>query len=113
MFAACGYGFSVELLASGLTSASVGSYAGSHVMTGLLGFRVSPTLRSRSPLVPAVGILALGAHPTAAVVLSQAFVSLRIPFALVALLRAIRSMGVSEHRAGPSSVRRCRRRALW
>ncbi len=79
--------FAIGLLASGLASTSVGSYAGATIMQGLLHRRIPLFTRRVITLVPAVVILALGADPTWALVLSQVFLSFGIPFALVPLVR--------------------------
>ena len=78
--------FAVGLLASGLASASVGTYAGSAIMDGLLRVRVPLVLRRLATLVPALGVLAIGVDPTQALVLSQVVLSFGIPFALIPLV---------------------------
>jgi manganese transport protein len=78
--------FAVGLLASGLASTSVGSYAGQAIISGLLKVRV-PMLAMRAiTLVPALIILATGVDPTWALVISQVFLSAGIPFALIPLV---------------------------
>ncbi|MBO1739095.1 Nramp family divalent metal transporter [Leifsonia sp. TF02-11] len=79
--------FAIGLLASGLASTSVGSYAGATIMSGLLHVRVPLLVRRVVTLIPAVIILALGVDPTWALVLSQVLLSLGIPFAMIPLLR--------------------------
>ena len=79
--------FAIGLLASGLASTSVGSYAGATIMAGLLKRRIPVFLRRFITLVPAVALLAAGIDPTWALVVSQVFLSFGIPFALVPLLR--------------------------
>jgi len=79
--------FAIGLLASGLASTSVGSYAGATIMAGLLKRRIPVFLRRLITLVPAVVLLAAGVDPTRALVVSQVFLSFGIPFALVPLLR--------------------------
>lgn len=79
--------FAIGLLASGLASTSVGSYAGATIMAGLLRRRIPVFLRRLITLVPAVALLAAGIDPTRALVVSQVFLSFGIPFALVPLLR--------------------------
>lgn len=76
---AVGLAFAIGLLASGLASTSVGAYAGSVVMDGLLHRRVPPLVRRTVTLVPAVALLAAGADPTWTLVLSQVVLSLRHP----------------------------------
>lgn len=91
---AVGVVFAVGLLASGLASASVGSYAGAAIMGGLLKLRVPLLTRRVVTLIPAVIVLALGVDPTWALVLSQVFLSLGIPFAMIPLLRLTGSRSV-------------------
>ncbi|MCX7520795.1 Nramp family divalent metal transporter [Microbacterium sp. STN6] len=81
-----GVAFAVGLLASGLASTSVGSYAGASIMAGLLRVRVPLLVRRVITLLPALAILAFGADPTWALVLSQVFLSLGIPFAVIPLM---------------------------
>jgi len=90
--------FAVGLLASGLASTAVGCYSGAVVLDGLLRVRVPLLTRRVVTLVPALAVLALGADPTRALVLSQVVLSFGIPFALVPLvwLTARRSV-MGEH----------------
>lgn len=83
---AVGVVFAIGLLASGLASTSVGTYAGQSIMGGLLRVRVPVLARRAITLVPAVVILAVGVDPTTALVLSQVVLSFGIPFALVPLV---------------------------
>lgn len=79
--------FAIGLLASGLASTSVGCYAGATIMQGLLHLRVPLTVRRLVTLIPALALLAAGADPTWALVISQVVLSFGIPFALIPLLR--------------------------
>jgi manganese transport protein len=79
--------FAVGLLASGLASSSVGAYAGSEIMGGLLRVRVPLLLRRLVTLVPALVLLAIGTPPTATLVISQVVLSFGIPFAVIPLIR--------------------------
>lgn len=83
---AVGVLFGVGLLASGLASSSVGTYAGAEIMDGLLKTRIPLVIRRLATLVPALVILSLGAEPTWALVLSQVILSLGIPFAAIPLV---------------------------
>jgi len=78
--------FAVGLLASGLASSSVGAYAGSEIMSGLLHVKVPLPLRRAVTLIPALVILLIGVEPTLALLLSQVVLSFGIPFALVPLI---------------------------
>ena len=79
--------FSIGLLASGLASTSVGSYAGATIMAGLLRRRIPILLRRSITLIPALILLWVGADPTAVLIVSQVALSFGIPFALIPLLR--------------------------
>lgn len=79
--------FAVGLLASGLASTAVGSYAGATIMAGLLRVHVPLLVRRAVTLVPALVILGVRVDPTWALVLSQVFLSLGLPFALIPLMR--------------------------
>lgn len=102
---AVGVVFAIGLLASGLASTSVGSYAGATIMGGLLKLRVPLLVRRIVTLIPAVIILALGVDPTWALVLSQVFLSLGIPFAMIPLLRLTGSRAVMGESADRLWVR--------
>ncbi len=78
--------FGLALLASGLASSSVGTYAGQVVMQGFIGRQIPLTLRRLITMAPALVVLALGVNPTDALVLSQVVLSFGIPFALVPLI---------------------------
>lgn len=78
--------FAIGLLASGLASTSVGAYAGSEIMSGLLHMKVSLLIRRLVTLIPALVILAVGIDPTWALVLSQVLLSLGIPLAIIPLV---------------------------
>lgn len=86
--------FAVALLASGLASTSVGSYAGASLMSGLLRVQVPLIIRRAVSLVPALALLWIGVDPTQALVLSQVVLSLSIPFALIPLIHVMSSSSV-------------------
>ncbi len=78
--------FAIALLASGLSSSSVGTYAGQVVMQGFIGRRIPVFLRRALTMAPALVVLALGLPPTGSLVISQVVLSFGIPFALVPLV---------------------------
>jgi manganese transport protein len=78
--------FAGALLASGVSSSSVGTYAGQVVMAGFTNFRVPLIARRAITMLPALAILATGTNATSALVLSQVVLSFGIPFALVPLV---------------------------
>jgi manganese transport protein len=78
--------FAAALLASGISSSSVGTMAGQVIMTGFLGTAVPLWARRLITMIPALLLLGLGTDPTQVLVLSQVMLSFGIPFALAALL---------------------------
>ncbi len=82
--------FAVALLASGLSSSSVGTYAGQVVMQGFIGRRIPLFLRRGLTMLPALLVLGLGLPTTGSLVISQVVLSFGIPFALVPLLLVTR-----------------------
>ncbi|MEV7675528.1 Nramp family divalent metal transporter [Streptomyces sp. NPDC088752] len=78
--------FALALLASGLASSGVGTFAGQIIMAGFLRRRVPITVRRLVTMTPPLVVLALGVDPTAALVLSQVVLSFGIPLALAPLL---------------------------
>jgi manganese transport protein len=78
--------FAVALLASGLSSSSVGTYAGQVVMQGFIGRRIPLFVRRAITMLPALLVLALGLPVTSSLVISQVVLSFGIPFALVPLV---------------------------
>jgi manganese transport protein len=86
--------FAVALLASGLSSSSVGTYAGQVVMQGFIGRRIPVFLRRAITMVPALVVLAAGLPPTGSLVISQVVLSFGIPLALVPLILLTRRRDV-------------------
>jgi len=78
--------FAVALLASGVSSSSVGTLAGEVIMSGFVRLRVPLLARRTVTMLPALALLAVGTSPTSALVLSQVVLSFGIPFALVPLV---------------------------
>jgi manganese transport protein len=78
--------FAIALLASGLSSSSVGTYAGQIVMQGFIRRRIPLFLRRAVTMTPALLVLALGLPTTDTLVISQVVLSFGIPFALVPLI---------------------------
>jgi len=83
---ASSFAFAVALLASGLAASAVGTYAGQVVMAGFLRRRIPIFVRRLITAIPAIAILAFGADPTMALVVSQVVLSFGIPFALIPLV---------------------------
>ena len=78
--------FGVALLASGVSSSSVGTLSGQVVMQGFIRRRIPLFLRRAITMVPAMILIATRFDPSHALVLSQVFLSFGIPFALIPLV---------------------------
>lgn len=79
--------FSIGLLASSLSSTSVGTYAGSEIMHGLLHIKAPMWACRVVTLVPGLIVLWFAPNPTMALVIGQVILSLGIPFAIIPLMR--------------------------
>jgi manganese transport protein len=78
--------FGIALLASGISSSSVGTMAGQVVMQGFLRRRIPVFLRRAITMIPALIVLAFAINPARVLVLSQVVLSFGIPFALIPLV---------------------------
>ncbi|MCX6967624.1 MAG: Nramp family divalent metal transporter [Verrucomicrobia bacterium] len=78
--------FAVSLLASGLSSASVGTMAGQVIMQGFLRRKIPIWLRRGVTMIPSLVVIAIGFDPTRSLVVSQVVLSFGLPFALVPLI---------------------------
>jgi len=86
--------FAVALLASGLSSSSVGTYAGQVVMAGFIQRQIPLFLRRALTMLPALVVLGLGLPVADSLVISQVVLSFGIPFALVPLVLLTRRADV-------------------
>jgi manganese transport protein len=105
--AAASWIFAISLLASGLSSSSVGTMAGQVVMQGFLHWHIPVWFRRLLTMLPALAVIAVGLDPTRTLVISQVVLSFGLPFALVPLVRfTARSdlMGVLVNRRGITLV---------
>ena len=95
--------FGLGLLASGLSSSSVGTLAGQVVMQGFIHRQIPLFLRRAITMAPALLVIGVGLDPSRALVLSQVVLSFGIPFALIPLLMFCRDRGLMgtlvNHRA--------------
>src|SRR5215469_12970146 len=78
--------FAAALMASGLSSSVVGTYAGQVIMAGFTGWRIPVFARRAVTMLPSLIILAIGTDVGRALIYSQVALSFGIPFALVPLL---------------------------
>jgi manganese transport protein len=88
------FAFALALLASGLASSSVGTFAGQVVMQGFIARTIPLALRRLVTMTPALIVLALGLDPSRSLVISQVVLSFGIPFALVPLVLLTRRRDV-------------------
>lgn len=86
--------FAVALLASGLSSSSVGTYAGQVVMQGFINRRINLFLRRAITMAPSLVVLGIGVDPSTTLVISQVVLSFGIPFALVPMVLLTRRADV-------------------
>ncbi|MEO8888895.1 MAG: Nramp family divalent metal transporter [Jatrophihabitantaceae bacterium] len=86
--------FAVALLASGLSSSSVGTYAGQVVMQGFIRRRIPLYVRRGVTMLPALIVLGLGLPATDSLIVSQVLLSFGIPFALFPLTMLTRRRDV-------------------
>jgi len=83
--------FGIALLASGVSSSSVGTLSGQVVMQGFIRRKISVFLRRAITMVPAMIVIGIHFDPTRALVLSQVFLSFGIPFAMIPLVMFCRN----------------------
>ena len=77
--------FAIALLASGLSSSAVGTFAGQTIMRGFLRRAVPLWVRRLVTMLPALIVAGIGVDPTRALVISQVILSFGIPAALIPL----------------------------
>jgi manganese transport protein len=78
--------FLLSLIASGISSSTVGTMAGQMIMQGFVGFRIPIWLRRVVTMIPAFIVVALGVNVTNALVISQVVLSLALPLPMIALV---------------------------
>jgi len=78
--------FAISLLASGLSSSTVGTMAGQVIMQGFLHRQIPIWLRRLVTMAPAIAVIGAGMDPTRTLVISQVVLSFGLPFALVPLV---------------------------
>jgi manganese transport protein len=78
--------FAVSLLASGLSSSTVGTMAGQVIMQGFVGFKIPLWLRRTITMVPSFIVIGLNLPTATTLVVSQVVLSLVLGFAVVPLV---------------------------
>jgi manganese transport protein len=78
--------FAISLLASGLSSSSVGTMAGQVIMQGFLHREIPVWIRRIATMVPSIIVIFIGLDPTRTLVISQVVLSFGLPFAIIPLV---------------------------
>ena len=78
--------FGMALLASGLSSSTVGAMAGECMMKGFIGLDIPINVRRIITMIPALLLLWLGFNPMKILIMSQVTLSFALPAAIVPLL---------------------------
>ena len=93
--------FAISLLASGLSSSTVGTMSGQVIMQGFLRFHIPVWIRRLVTMLPSLIVIAVGLDPTRTLVISQVVLSFGLPFAIIPLVmftRDPRVMGTLVNR---------------
>jgi len=78
--------FGIALLASGLSSSTVGAMAGETVMDGFVDFKLPVNLRRIITMLPGAVVILAGVNPMNALLLSQVSLSFALPAAIIPML---------------------------
>ena len=78
--------FAISLLASGLSSSTVGTSAGQVIMQGFLHRHIPVWVRRLITIIPSIVVIAIGLDPTRTLVISQVVLSFGLPFAVIPLI---------------------------
>jgi manganese transport protein len=78
--------FAISLLASGLSSSTVGTMAGQVIMQGFVGFTIPIWIRRLVTMLPAVLVALIGLDPTRTLVISQVVLSFALPLPVITLV---------------------------
>ena len=96
--------FGVALLASGLSSSTVGTMAGQVILDGFLDIRISIFLRRFLTMIPALVVIGMGLDPLRIIVLSQVCLSFTLPFALIPLIILTRRRALMGEYTNPNWI---------
>lgn len=78
--------FAISLLASGISSSTVGTMAGQVIMQGFIHRKIPVWVRRVVTMAPPIVVIALGLDPTRTLVISQVVLSFGLPFAIIPLV---------------------------
>jgi manganese transport protein len=98
---AAGWVFAISLVASGLSSTSVGTMSGQVIMQGFIHRQIPPWVRRVVTMIPSLIVIGIGLDPTRTLVISQVVLSFGLPFAIIPLILFTRRkdlMGVLVNR---------------
>ncbi len=104
---AAGWIFAISLLASGLSSSTVGTSAGQVMMQGFLRRHIPVWLRRTITMIPSMIVIAVGLDPTRTLVISQVILSFGLPFTIIPLIiftSKKRLMGILVNRKSTTAV---------
>lgn len=83
--------FLISLMASGISSSTVGTMAGQMIMQGFVGFNIPIWFRRLITMVPAFIVVIMGVNSTDALVYSQVVLSFALPIPMISLVIFTRS----------------------
>lgn len=86
--------FLVSLMASGISSSTVGTMAGQMIMQGFVGFHIPIWIRRLVTMLPAFAVVLLGVNTTQALVYSQVVLSFALPIPMIALVLFTRNRAI-------------------
>ncbi len=78
--------FGLALIASGLSSSIVGTMAGTTIMQGFVGIKISDNITRIVTMLPAMIIILIGINPMQALIFSQVILSFILPVAIIPML---------------------------
>jgi manganese transport protein len=78
--------FGLALIASGLSSSIVGTMAGTTIMQGFVGLKISDNVTRIVTMLPAMIIILIGINPMQALIISQVILSFILPVAIIPML---------------------------
>ena len=78
--------FLLSLIASGISSSTVGTMAGQMIMQGFIKLRIPILVRRLVTMLPAFVVVAMGANATNSLVISQVVLSIALPLPMISLL---------------------------
>ncbi len=86
--------FLVSLMASGISSSTVGTMAGQMIMQGFVGFHIPIWVRRLVTMLPAFAVVLMGINTTQALVYSQVVLSFALPIPMIALVMFTRNRSI-------------------